>query len=168
VSHWSAPGVAALAAAWLLLVVAAPVVWTPLATLLYAAGSLICHQIPERSFHVQGSQLPVCARCAGLYGGGALGSVVAAAIGGRLLRRRRLPPISWQWIGTSLAALPTIATFVLEWVGGWHISNTTRAMSAVPLGGAVAFVVVRALATLHYDQCVRMRPIGSSRPPTGT
>ena len=157
-----------MAAAWLVLVVAAPLVWTPLATLLYAAGSLICHQLPERSFHVQGSQLPVCARCAGLYGGGALGSVVAATIAGRLLGRWRLAPMSWQWIGTSLAALPTIATFVLEWVAGWRISNTTRAISAVPLGGAVAFVVVSALATLHYDQCVRMRPIGSSRPPTGT
>lgn len=157
-----------MAAAWLLLVVAAPVVWTPLATLLYAAGSLICHQIPDRSFHLQGSQLPVCARCAGLYGGGALGSIVAATMAGRLLTRWRLPPRSWQWIGTLVAALPTIATFTLEWVVGWPIANTTRAISAVPLGGAVAFVVVSALATLHYDQCVRMRPIGSSRPPTGT
>ncbi len=156
-----------MAAAWLLLVVAAPVAWTPLATLLYAVGSLICHQIPDRSFHVQGSQLPVCARCAGLYGGGALGSIVAATAAG-MLRRWRLPSTSWQWIGTSLAALPTIATFVLEWVLGWRISNTTRAISAVPLGAAVAFVVVSALATLHYDQCVRMRPIGSNRPPTGT
>lgn len=165
-SHWSAPGVAALAAAWLLLVVAAPVVWTPLATVLYVIGSLICHQIPERSFHVQGSQLPVCARCAGLYAGGALGSIVAVTIAGRMLRRWRL--MSWQWIGTSLAALPTIATFGLEWVFGWQISNTMRAIAAVPLGGAVAFVVVSALATLHYEQCARMRPIGSSQPPTGT
>ncbi len=27
----------------------------------------ICHQRPERSFFVNGSQLPICARCIGLY-----------------------------------------------------------------------------------------------------
>lgn len=157
-----------MAVVWLLLVLTAPVLWTPLATLLYAAGSLICHQIPERSFHVQGSQLPVCARCFGLYGGGAFGSIVGATIVRRALTRWRVPTTQWLWIGTSLTALPTIATFVLEWGLGWRISNTERALAAVPLGGAVAFVVVNALATLHYEQCARMRPIGSSQPPTST
>lgn len=140
-----------MAAAWLLLVVTAPILWTPLATLLYAAGSLICHQIPERSFHLQGSQLPVCARCAGLYGGSALGSVVGATIAGRAVARWRSTPGQWQWLGTFLAAFPTLATFLLEWVFGWSISNTARTLAAVPLGAAVAFVVVSALATVHYD-----------------
>jgi hypothetical protein len=158
-----------MAGGWLLLVVAAPILWTPLAAVLYAAASLICHQIPERSFHLQGSQLPVCARCAGLYGGGALGALVGVTVAGRAPgwaalaqrvlagHRRSLPEggdvrsIPWPWIGTILAALPTIATFVLEWGLGWRISNTVRAVAAVPLGGAVAFVVVGALATLHYD-----------------
>lgn len=30
-------------------------------------GHLICHGIPERSFHIKGHQFPVCARCTGLY-----------------------------------------------------------------------------------------------------
>lgn len=29
-------------------------------------GSSLCHQLPERSFHWNGKQLPVCARCTGL------------------------------------------------------------------------------------------------------
>ena len=29
-------------------------------------GSSLCHRIPERSFHWNGRQLPVCARCTGL------------------------------------------------------------------------------------------------------
>ena len=33
----------------------------------------VCHQIPERSFHVLGEPLAVCARCTGLYLGFTLG-----------------------------------------------------------------------------------------------
>ena len=43
----------------------------------YLTGSLLCHQRPERSFSLWGAQMPVCARCAGLYLGGALGVLVA-------------------------------------------------------------------------------------------
>ena len=157
-----------MAVAWLVLVVTAPILWTPLATLLYAAGSLICHQLPERSFHVQGSQLPVCARCIGLYGGGALGSVVGVTLFRHTFAPWRTPLARVHWIGTVIAAVPTLATFALEWGLGWPISSTVRAISAIPFGGAVAFVVVNALATLHYEQCVRTRPIGPSQPPTST
>src|SRR5215510_14625842 len=44
------------------------------AGLLYTLGAFVCHQRPERSFHWAGAQLPVCARCAGLYLGAALGA----------------------------------------------------------------------------------------------
>jgi uncharacterized membrane protein len=159
-----------MAVAWLLLVVTAPILWPPLAALVYAAGSLICHQLPGRSFHLQGSQLPVCARCVGLYGGSALGSLAGIAAFCSALRRWRVPPAHLHWIGTALAAVPTAVTFVLEWGFGWRISNTVRTLAAVPLGVAVAFVVVNALAwaTLHYEQCAPTRPIGSSQPPTST
>ena len=69
---------AALALGWLVLLVAAPVAPTSLATLLYAAGSFICHQRPERSFHIDAAQLPVCARCLGIYAGAAIGSAESA------------------------------------------------------------------------------------------
>src|SRR5262249_31783801 len=34
---------------------------------IYAMASMLCHQRPERSFYLWGSQMPVCARCAGIY-----------------------------------------------------------------------------------------------------
>jgi hypothetical protein len=49
------------------------------------------------------------------------------------------------------AAIPTLATVVLDWGFGWPISNTLRAVAALPVGVAVAFVVVSAVATLHYE-----------------
>jgi len=33
----------------------------------YAAGGVVCHQLPDRSFLLWGHQLPVCARCTGIY-----------------------------------------------------------------------------------------------------
>jgi len=139
-----------MASAWLLLITTAPIVWIPLGGLLYAAGSLICHQLSDRSFHLQGSQLPVCARCFGLYAGGALGSIAgAAAFVRRALGRLRIPAMHLNWIATVAAAMPTLVTFSIEWGLGWPVSNTVRAVAALPLGAVVAFVVVSALPTLH-------------------
>jgi uncharacterized membrane protein len=162
VSRWIAPAIAVAAAGWFALLVTGPALPVPLVGLLYAAGSLICHQLPERSFHYQEFQLPVCARCLGLYAGGAAGGV--SAVGAALAARAALR-IRSRYIVTVIAALPTIATFALEHGAGWRVSNTTRALAAVPLGMAVAFVVVSALATLHYDECAPRRPIGHGQPP---
>jgi uncharacterized membrane protein len=143
-----APAVATVAVAWLLLIVAAPSLSPPVGAMLYAVGALICHQLPDRSFHVDGVQLPVCARCFGLYAGGALGAVIVAT-----MRRRgpSLQPRSRIRIATIAAAIPTIVTVVAEWGLHWPVSNMARAVAALPLGFAVALVVVSAVATLHYD-----------------
>src|SRR5688572_19260743 len=135
---------AVLAAAWLLLLITAPFLATPAAGVLYAAGALICHQLPDRSFHLQAIQLPVCARCFGLYGGAAVGSAMGVA--GFVRRWLAGRPLLWtrsmKWAGTVVAATPTLATFALEWGLGWPISNAVRAIAALPLGCAVALVVV--------------------------
>ena len=105
--------------------------------LVYAAASLVCHQQPERSFHAAGHPLPVCARCLGLYLGGALGALLGwagrpAASG----RARRL---------LTAAALPTAATLALEWSGSSALSNVTRWAAALPLGAAAGWLFVRLL-----------------------
>jgi len=45
----------------------------------YGIGSLICHQLPERSFRLWTAQMPVCARCAGIYFGAAIAAIALAA-----------------------------------------------------------------------------------------
>src|SRR5262245_24389943 len=47
----------------------------------YQIGSLVCHQLPNRSFHFWGAQLPVCARCTGLYVGAALAALASVRTG---------------------------------------------------------------------------------------
>jgi uncharacterized membrane protein len=105
---------------------------------MYAAGSLICHQRPERSFHLLGAQMPVCARCAGLYAGTAVAAIVLwlkRPLTGRFsIGARRL------LLG---CALPTAATLLYEWTTGQAPGNWVRLASGAPLGAAVAWVLLR-------------------------
>ena len=108
--------------------------------LIYQGASLICHQKPERSFHLAGIQLPVCARCTGLYLSGAAGAIVAWSG----WRRRPAMPRATR-TALALAALPTALTFALEFAGLAHPSNVVRAVAALPLGAAAGWIFVRSL-----------------------
>jgi uncharacterized membrane protein len=107
-------------------------IWTDV---IYVAASRVCHQRPERSFHTAGVQWPVCGRCAGLYLAAPIGALAA------WLARRRAP---WMrapfWL--AIAALPTVVTLGLEWLDLAHVTNLDRALAALPLGAAMAFVIV--------------------------
>jgi len=147
------------AVAWLALLVLAPVLPVPIAGVVYALGSHICHQRAERSFHLFAAQLPVCARCAGIYAGAAIGSLLA--VSGSI--RERSGAVSPRMLLTA-GALPTLITLVAEWSGAWAGGNDARAAAGVWLGVAVALVVARAAATLHYGGCVPRRPSANNRP----
>jgi uncharacterized membrane protein len=56
-----------------------------------AIGYAVCHRISERSFHIGSIQLPLCARCSGMYLG-AMTGLVFQAVTGR--RRGKMPPWS--------------------------------------------------------------------------
>jgi uncharacterized membrane protein len=100
----------------------------------YAAGSVVCHQLPERSFHLWGAQLPVCARCTGIYVGGAVAAMTTLDSRAKPYARRIL----------LLAALPTAASLIYEWTTAQMPANAIRALAGLPLGAAVAWVVMSA------------------------
>jgi len=106
----------------------------------YMVGGAVCHQRDERSFHLWAHQMPVCARCAGIYAGAAVGALIAAA---RLMRssRPRAPQRRWRTLLVS-AAVPAAATLVFEWTTGIMPGNALRAATGVVLGAAVAWLVV--------------------------
>lgn len=111
------------------------------ATFVYGASSRICHQRTGRSFALAGFQMPVCARCSGLYLAGAVGALLAWTT-----RIRRPPPHARALMMT--AAVPTAVTFALEFLGILAFSNAARALAAVPLGIAAGWLFVR---MLRYD-----------------
>ena len=116
---------------WFLLLLAAPAAMFP-------AGRFICHQRPERSFFVSGRQMPVCARCTGLYAGAAVAApfalLAASSIASGRARRALL-----------VSALPTAITWLLEFAGGMPFSNVARFAAALPLGFTAAWLVLSVL-----------------------
>ena len=108
----------------------------------FAAGSVVCHQLPERSFHWGEWQFPVCSRCTGLYISAAVG--VAAWTVVRRARPIHIEPRLAIPLLTA-AALPTIVSLATAAIGVWDASNAGRALLAVPLG-ATAGVLVAAVA----------------------
>lgn len=111
------------------------------AALFFEAAGLVCHQWPERSFHLSGIQLPVCARCAGLYFSAAAGAVAAW-----LARPREAGARSLRLL-LAVAALPTALTVAVEVLGLAYPSNVVRALAALPLGAAGAWVLVATLGS---------------------
>ena len=145
VTGWTVAGVAGL---WAAAIIAAPAIAQlsgGVAAMLYAVGSLICHQLPDRSFHLAGAQLPVCARCLGLYVGGAAGALVWMVTASR---RARPWPREQALAFLAVAAVPTAVTAGTAIAGIGDPSNLWRAALAVPLGFAGGRIVA-AVATNH-------------------
>jgi uncharacterized membrane protein len=150
------PVLAMLAVGWLTVLVTAPGLPARAGAAVYLVASFVCHQLPDRSFHVGPYQLPVCARCLGIYAGAA----VVACLG--CLAWLRAPLARWpaaRLRGIAMAAaLPTAVTVAAEWGGVWASSNGVRAIAGLSLGAGAALVVVGAVATLHYGGCPPRRP----------
>jgi uncharacterized membrane protein len=107
----------------------------------YAIGAVVCHQLPDRSFFVSGTQWPVCARCTGLYLGGVAGML--GWLGWKIARGWRLvrvPPREALRL-VVIAGAPTAITFATGIAGVWDGSNLSRALLAAPLGLTAGAVV---------------------------
>ena len=98
----------------------------------------LCHQIAERSPHLDGVQLAVCHRCYGILTGLAIGPIVALIIRGR---------------GQQYASLLIVASLVplaLDWglgiVGIWANTAESRLITGAIFGVAAGILVARAMA----------------------
>ena len=109
--------------------------------IIYSVGGVICHQRPERSFFWDGHQLPVCARCTGLYLSGAVG--LAAWCGVKVARRWRPITVDTRVAlrAIAIAAVPTALSVASGAAGAWDGSNATRAVFAIPLGACAGAIV---------------------------
>ena len=139
---------------WIALVVAAPAAATPtrsplLSALTYHAGSLVCHQRPDRSFHLDSRRFAVCARCTGLYAGGALGLLLAAGW-------RRRWSTSGARVALAVALTPIAVTVGLEWLALLHTSNLARFATGLP-AGVVAGIVINGMLLVPSPGTPRSR-----------
>ena len=121
-------------------------------TLVYAAGAVVCHQRPERSFHLEGVPLPVCARCTGIYVAAAATALVLVLLARRRIRERAgdhvrasgatLRGVSGVRWAAVAAVAPTLLTLAWEWTLLSTPSNLVRAAAGAPIGTLVSWVML--------------------------
>ena len=118
---------------WLVALLAV-VLPAPATELLGSPFALVCHRRPERSLELLGHLMPVCSRCAGLFGGGALGATLAWP-------RLELRPARRA---LALAALLLILDVVTQDIGlhpVWHASR-------IATGGLFGYLAASTLVAL--------------------
>ena len=102
---------------------------------IYKTFSYLCHQIPERSFHLAGEQFAVCSRCTGLYVVFTIATFTYPLF--HSLRLTDTPRIIWLFA----SALPLAIDFSLTYFGVWQNNHFTRFTTGA-LFGAVAAIFI--------------------------
>lgn len=104
---------------------------------LMAIGSIWCHQIPDRSPHLFGAQMPLCWRCSGITGGALLLLVY-------LFFCRRLPAL------TPSAALALVLPLdvLAFWLGFDDYATGRRLLTGLLWGYGATGVTLRLAAFL--------------------
>ena len=111
---------------------------------IYKAFSFICHQIPERSFHVARHPFAVCSRCTGLYAGIALAGLIYPLA--RSLKRTDTPRRIWL----ILAAVPLLIDFVLGYFSIWENTHLSRFLTGALLSSVAVFYIMPGLIELTH------------------
>jgi uncharacterized membrane protein len=141
---WAMMAAAALAVVGL--IVAAPLAlahgYNALAHPIYDVFGYLCHQLPGRSFQLEGHSFAVCARCTGLYAGLAIAVLCYPLV--RSLRDARSPRRMWLL----LAAVPVTIDFALGFFNIWQNTHLSRFITGALLGGACALYIVPGMLDL--------------------
>jgi len=109
---------------------------------IYRAFGTLCHQIPARSYFIDGHKLAVCSRCTGIYAGFGFTLLVYPLV--RSLRNTGTPPRSLL----ILAALPLAIDFSLTYFGIWENTHTSRMLTGLLLGSVAVFYVMPGIVDL--------------------
>jgi len=121
------------------------------ASKIYRAFSFVCHQMPERSFHLDGYKFAVCSRCTGIYSGLALATVVYPFF--RSLKQTAAPRLIWLL----LAAAPLAIDWSLGYFSLWHNNHASRFATGALLGATTVFYILPGLIELSWRVSVRPR-----------
>jgi len=136
----------AVVVVWLLLIVLPPIFAangsTGFSSPLYHFFSFICHQMPDRSFHLMEHQLAVCSRCFGVYFG-LLGGLVAYPMWRSIDNIDPLPRI---WLFASM--VPIAIDWSLGVLDIWQNNHASRFITGLILGVGCATYIMPALVEI--------------------
>lgn len=107
--------------------------------MIYAISGLICHQMPERSIFIGGAQLPLCARCTGIYG-----SIFIFFLYFLLRKRFRAdyPPKTGLLIFTVCCLAPFMYDGGSAYMGFHATNNLTRILTGAFAGLPLSFLII--------------------------
>lgn len=134
--------------------------YADLANGIYRAFASFCHQLPERSYFIDGHKFAVCSRCTGIYFGFAFTLVLYPLL--RSLRNAEFPARHW----ILLATLPLAIDWGLTFFGIWENTHTSRLLTGLLLGSTAVFYVMPGIIDLSFR--TRRRPVLAPEPPRAT
>lgn len=102
----------------------------------------ICHQMPDRSFHIMGEQFGVCSRCFGVY----FGIVLGVAFYPLFRVIDSVEPLARIWLFLSL--IPIGIDWSLTAFGIWENTQLSRLVTGLILGIACAVFIMPALVEI--------------------
>lgn len=131
-----------------------PIPWN----FIYEFGDRWCHQISDRSFSLNGNQLPVCMRCVGIFAGIPLGILLS------LITKMKTGPALVKQVLTvvGIGVLPIVIDGGGQLVGFWVSSSLSRIVTGFMGGIAIAYLLMICLGIISYE-IERRRNISSSR-----
>ncbi|HZS04091.1 MAG TPA: DUF2085 domain-containing protein [Blastocatellia bacterium] len=133
---------------WLALIIAAPLLIRrhPVpALLIYQSFSAVCHQLPERSFHLLGCPFAVCSRCTGIYSGFLLGLIAYPFA--RRLDDETMPERRWLLV----AVAPMLIDFAGNAIGIFTNTFSSRTITGLVGGVASAFYIFPGLVAIYFQ-----------------
>ena len=131
---------------------------------LMAVGSAVCHQDPAHSFLVYGRQIPLCARCTGMY----LGALLSLAFHfwqgkqGSLPPRKMVIPLGLLFLAFAVDGLNSWAASLGT---GWNFYETTNLTRLVT--GTGAGLVIGAVLAPIFNQTAWASWVKASALPNG-
>jgi uncharacterized membrane protein len=139
------------AAAWTAGAIAVPVLeahsigGNTLSFLALSTYGRVCHQIPGRSFWIEGHPMAVCARCIGIYFGYVL-AVIAYPLT-RPVSRTETPPRIWLILGLTPAAID----FFVGYVGLVNNTGPSRFITGLIAGAVGVFYTLPGLVAMASE-----------------
>lgn len=100
----------------------------PFSAAVYLLGDVNCHQKVERSFFLNGNQMPFCARDVGIFIGLTFGMLVALVF-----------PMRLSWTILVALSLPILVDGGLQYAGFYESTNLVRLVTGILGGIAVSY-----------------------------
>lgn len=102
----------------------------PFAATIYLLGDVYCHQIVERSFFINGNEMPFCARDIGIFLGLVIGMILVIALSPR-----------FNLLILAALVIPLLIDGGVQYAGFHESDNLTRLITGLMAGMGCSYIL---------------------------